>query len=411
MIDVHDALKRVLEDLPRLGGEQVAITQARGRVLAEPIHAGRDVPPFSNSAMDGYAVRVADVAAAEPDRPVALRVIETVAAGRTATLPVVPGSAIRIMTGAPLPEGADAVVRVEDTRAAGDTVEVRRTVAVGANMRHPGEDVRAGELVLDAGRTLRPADVGLAASLGLPVLRVARQPRVAIIATGDELVEIGEQLGPGQIVDSNAYTLAAAVEDAGGIPVQIGIVRDRPEQLRAAFAEAATADVVLSTGGVSAGDFDYVRAVLEGLGYRERFWKVAQKPGKPLSFGYYRNTPVFGLPGNPVSALVCFYLYALPALRAMMGAEQIFLPSAAATLAAPLRKAPALTEFVRCRVEGPPDAYVVRSTGTQSSGVLRSLSLGDGLIIGPSGVAELCAGERVRVLLLAGEGWAASPPF
>jgi molybdopterin molybdotransferase len=411
MISVRDALDRVLDDLPRVGAEQVALTHARGRVLANAIQAPRDVPPFRNSAMDGYAVRSADVTAAGADQPVRLRVLETVAAGAVATAPVSQGAAIRIMTGAPMPDGADAVVRVEDTSEAGDHVDIRAAAAAGGNVRHPGEDMRAGETVLEPGRVLRPADIGLIASLGLPMVRVARRARVAIIATGDELVDVGEVLGPGQIVNSNAYTLAAAVEEAGGEPVLMGIVRDRPELIHAAFATAITADVVLSTGGVSVGSFDYVRRILTELGYQERFWKVAQKPGKPLTFGACGRTPVFGLPGNPVSSLVCFYLYVLPALRTMMGFERVHLPSASATLAETVKKAAGLTEFVRCSLEGPPDDYRARSTGTQSSGALRSLSVGDGLIVGPPDADVLRAGARVRVVMLAPDAAVAAPPF
>ncbi|MGH7786290.1 MAG: molybdopterin molybdotransferase MoeA [Candidatus Binatia bacterium] len=411
MISVRDALDRVLHDLPRLGAEQVPLTAARGRVLIEPIAAAYDVPPFRNSAMDGYAVQSADLAAAGPEQPVRLRVLETVAAGSVARHAVRSGTATRIMTGAPVPDGADAVVKVEDTAEAGDDVAVRTAVRAGNNLRHPGEDVRRGETVLEPGRWLRPADIGLIASLGVAMVRVARRPRVAILSTGDELVDVGQPLGPGQIVNSNAYTLAAAVEELGGEARLTGIVRDRPELIRAAFVDACTADVVLSTGGVSVGNFDYVRQILADIGYAERFWKVAQKPGKPLTFGLVERTPVFGLPGNPVSSLVCFYLYVAPALRQMMGLPNVHLPSAQATLTDPLQKAGGLTEFVRCRLEGTPDDYRVRSTGTQSSGVLRSLSLGDALIVGPADVTSLPAGARVRVVLLAADAAAAAPPF
>lgn len=411
MISVRQALDLVLEGLPRAGQESVPLEAAHGRVLAATVIAPRDVPPFRNSAMDGYAVRSADVAAASATAPVELRVLETVGAGSVAGQSVRPGTAIRIMTGAPLPDGADAVVRVEDTAEVDGVVGVRVAVAPAANVRDAGEDMRAGEGVLAAGRRLRPADIGLLASLGLPTVAVARRPRVAILATGDELVDVGQPLGPGQIVNSNAYTLAAAVEEAGGEPLRLGIARDRRDALRAAFAEAVTADVVLSTGGVSVGSFDYVREILAALGYRERFWKVAQKPGKPLTFGLCDTTPVFGLPGNPVSALLCFYLYVVPALRTMMGRAHVHLPSATATLMTPLRGPAGLTEFVRCSLHGPPDAYEARSTGTQSSGALRSLSLGDGLIVAAPDGGALAAGTPVRVVLLGGDGAAATAPF
>ena len=411
MISVREALDCVLQQVPRLGGEQVPLARARGRALAEAVSARYDVPPFRNAAMDGYAASAGDVAPASGARPVRLRVIETVGAGGVPRQAVRRGAATRIMTGALMPDGADVVVRIEDTAEAGNEVEVRAPAGPGTNVRLPGEDVRAGEVVLNPGRLLRPADIGLLASIGVAMVRVACRPRVAIIATGDELVEVGQPLGPGQIVNSNAFTLASAVEEAGGEPVMLGIVRDQPDAIRNAFREACRAELVLSTGGVSVGSFDYVRQMLNELGYEERFWKVAQKPGKPLTFGFCAGTPVFGLPGNPVSSLVCFYLYVLPALRTMMGLEKVFLASAMATMAEAVPKAAELTEFVRCSVTGPPEHYEVRSTGSQSSGVLRSLSLGDGLIVGPPEVRVLEAGMRVRVVLLGSDTGAAEAPF
>lgn len=374
------------------------MTEAHGRVLHADVTACRDVPSFRNSAMDGYAVRAADLAAVEG--PIRLRVLETVAAGGVPSQPVTEGTATRIMTGAVVPEGADTVVRVEDTHESGEMVEIVAPPKSGANVRHPGEDVKMGDEVLRRGRLLRPTDVGLLASIGLATVEVGRRPRVAILSTGDELVDIGQPLGPGQIVNSNAYTLAAAVDEAGATPTVLGIIRDQPERIRGAFAEACRADVVLSTGGVSVGSFDYVRQILAELGYEEQFWRVAQKPGKPLTFGKVGHALVFGLPGNPVSSLVCFYLYVLPALRTMLGLEHVFLPTTTATMEETLRKADGLTEFVRCNLSGRPDDYRVRSTGTQSSGVLRSLSLGDGLLVGPAETTVLERGRRVQVLLL-----------
>jgi molybdopterin molybdotransferase len=411
MISVREALDRVLRQTPRSGGEQVSLTEAHGRTLHDDVIARRDVPPFRNSAMDGYAVRGADLTSRDDGEPVRLRILETVAAGGIPSLPVAEGTATRIMTGAVVPDGADTVVRVEDTREIGETVEITMPPKPGANVRQAGEDVRAGDEVLRRGRVLRPADIGLLASIGLATVEVARRPRVAIISTGDELVDIGQPLGPGQIVNSNAYILAAAVEEAGATATIFGIVRDRPELIRAAFAEACRADVVLSTGGVSVGSFDYVRQILADLGYEEQFWKVAQKPGKPLTFGRRRDALIFGLPGNPVSSLVCFYLYVLPALRTMMGSERVFLPTAMATMAESLTKANGLTEFVRCSFSGEPEDYQVRSTGTQSSGVLRSLSLGDGLIIGPADTPVLERGRRVRVVILHGTAVGDVRPF
>jgi molybdopterin molybdotransferase len=411
MISAGDALQCVLRDLPHLDAERVALTQARGRVLAQPVCAPRDVPAFRNSAMDGYAVRSIDVAGASPERPVHLRVLETVAAGIVPARVVQAETATRIMTGAAMPEGADAVVPVENTAFEDDIVAVRVPSQPGEAIRNAGEDFRAGTAVFQPGRLLRPADIGVLASVGTTMLRVVRRPRVAILATGDELVDIGQPQGPGQIVNSNEYALAAAVEEAGGEPIRLGIVRDQREDLNRAFQEAFTANLVLSTGGVSMGTFDYVRARLRDLGYQERFWKVAQKPGKPLTFGFRDGTPAFGLPGNPVSALVCFYLYVLPAMRTMTGMAEVYLPCTEAALAEPLVKRAGLTEFVRCIIEGPPADRRARSTGTQSSGVLSSVSTGHGLIVTPQDAAVVEAGTKVKVVLLKPDAGSPEAPF
>jgi molybdopterin molybdotransferase len=408
MITVREALDLVLHDIKPLGVEQVALPSALGRVLATPMTALRDVPPFRNTAMDGYAVRAADVAAASSDQPVALRIVEVVRAGAVPRVELTAGAATKVMTGSPLPDGADAVVRIEDTREADGMVRILTAAAPGAHIRLPGEDMRVGQTVLTAGRALRPADIGLLASLGVAVVPVYRRPEVAILATGDELVELGQPLAPGHIVNSNAYTLAAAVEEAGAAPRILGIVPDTVDATRAAFSDAFDSDMVLSTGGVSMGAFDVVRDALTALGVRERFWKVAQKPGKPLTFGVREATPVFGLPGNPVSSLVCFYVYVRAALRAMMGHELLHLPGVRATVEEDVRTSPGLTEFVRCTLEGEPHAYRARPTGSQSSAVLRSMSLGHGLIVAPADVGTISRGSPVRVIKLADDA-AAQP--
>jgi molybdopterin molybdotransferase len=409
MISVEEALDLVLRELPCLGSEQVLLPHAFGRVLTAPVQATRDIPPFRNSAMDGYAVRAADTAPASASAPVRLRILEMIGAGALPRHAVGSGTATKIMTGSPMPDGADAVVRIEDTEERDGDVQIGTSVAAGTNVRHPGEDMRAGETVLTPGRALRPADIGLLASLGVAVVRVRRKPVVTILSTGDELVELGQPLAPGQIVNSNAYTLAAAVEEVGATPRLAGIVRDTVDETRRAFLDAFSSDMVLSTGGVSMGTFDLVRQTLSELGVVERFWKVAQKPGKPLTFGMRAGVPVFGLPGNPVSSLVCFYLYVRPALRAMQGFEQLHLPTVDATLDATMHTAKGLTEFVRCTLEGEPGAYRARATGSQSSGVLRSLSLGQGLIVAPPDVTTIERGSRVRVMLLNDDAVAVPP--
>jgi len=361
--------------------------------------------------MDGFAVRAADVETATAAQPVRLRVLEVVGAGAVPQATVTAGTATQVMTGTPMPDGADSVVRVEDVAEGGPgEALVARAVPIGANVRQPGEDVRAGDLVFTPGRVLRPPDVGLLASLGLTVVSVARRPEVAILATGSELVEIGQPLGPGQIVNSNAYTLAAAVEEAGGLPRVLGIATDTRAATRAAFADALSSDVVISTGGVSVGAFDVVRAALADLGVEERFWKVAQRPGKPMSCGRRGDVPVFGLPGNPAAALVCFHLYVRPAIRTMLGDATPHLPVVSATLDTAVKTIGGLTEFIACSLSAASNGLRTRPVGSRSSGVLRSMSLGEGLLVAPPDVTEIPAGAAVHVIKL-GPDAAATAPF
>lgn len=410
MISVADAIRLVLADLQPTGVEQVPVPASVGRVLAGPVRSGRNVPPFRNSAMDGYAVRAGDVAAATAGQPVRLRLLEVVAAGEQPRAAVTPGTATQVMTGSPVPEGADAVVRIEDVQAAdAEGIVVGRPVAAGANIREAGEDVRMGDDVLEAGRVLRAPDVGLLASIGLATVRVRRRPEVAIVTTGSELVDLGQAPGPGQIANSNAYTLGAAVTEAGGVPRLLGIVPDDAAALRAAFTDALTSDLVLSTGGVSVGAFDLVRGILDDLGVVERFWKVAQRPGKPLLFGRRGSTPVFGLPGNPVSAPVCFSLYVRPALRAMLGDPAPHLRVATATLESDVGSVAGLTEFIPVVLSEAGGTLRARPTGPRGSGILRSLSLADGLLVGPPEATLLPAGSAGRVILL-GPGSSPHPP-
>lgn len=400
MISVHDALVMILETVSPLAGERIGLLEATGRVLAEEIHSEREVPPFANSAMDGYAVRWDDVQEANADQPVTLAVREVVQAGMIPTQTVTPGTASKIMTGAVVPSGADTVIRVEDTEEHDGQVWIQRNERAGNNVRASGEDIHRGQVVLEKGRVLRPADIGLLASVGRSLVLVRQRPRVAILSTGNELAEVDEALRPGQIVNSNAYALAAAVREAGGVPVPLAIARDTLTEIRATLGEAVRHDVVLSTGGVSVGDFDFVKEAMDELGIQRLFWQVAQRPGKPLTFGLLRERPYFGLPGNPVSALVCFYLYVRPALRRMMGYEKLFSPVVSATVAHDIPKAKGLTEFVRCRLVLTNGHYEVHSTGSQGSGVLSSLSLGEGLIIGSPDLPLLPKGMKVQVIVL-----------
>ena len=406
MTSVREALETVLRETAPLGTERVGLLESAGRVLAETIRSQRDVPGYANSAMDGYAVRFTDV-----ERCPARLPVTGVASAGGAVPEIGPGEASKVMTGAPIPRGADTVVRVEDTRSEGESVVIERHGPKGAHIRLPGEDIRRGDVVLEPRRVLSPADVGLLASIGRTVLLVHQRPRVAILSTGNELVEADDPISPGQVVNSNAYTLTAAVEEAGGIAVPLPVARDTLDAIRSAFTEAARCDAILSTGGVSVGEFDYVKQVMDEVGVRRFFWKVAQKPGKPLTFGILSGRPYFGLPGNPVSSLVCFYLYARPALLRMMGHTAVHLPAIDARVGETIRKAEGLVEFVRCRLERQEGAWHAFSTGSQSSGVLRSMSEGDGLIVAPAERSVLEPGTGVRVVLLTTRGGSVEPPF
>jgi molybdopterin molybdotransferase len=402
MTSADQALQIVLDNVAPLGVERLSITAALGRVLAEEVHSPRDIPGFDNSAMDGYAVRAADVAAASEARPVRLEVLETVAAGMMPSRQVAAGQAVRTMTGAPIAPGADAIVPVERTRSEGNSVEVMAAAEAGAFVRPRGEDLRRDELVMSAGKTLSPSDLGMLAALNRSMIDVWRRPRVAIVATGDELVDVDQIPAGAQIVNSSAYALAGAIREAGGEPVMLKVARDTPEEVRARLAEALAFDVVLSTGGVSVGQFDHVKGILDELGLRQLFHGVAQKPGRPLKFGTIGGRPIFGLPGNPVSTMVCFYLYVRPALLRMSGvvAAEAGLPRVTVRCATEIRLAANLTEFVRVRLERRDGEVYATPTGYQGSGVLSSLSRADALLIGPAAVSVLKADDQATVLLL-----------
>ncbi|HYK63374.1 MAG TPA: gephyrin-like molybdotransferase Glp, partial [Patescibacteria group bacterium] len=380
----------------------------------EDIRSPRDIPGFDNSAMDGYAVRAADIARAGASNPIRLRVLNTVAAGAMPTERVEAGTAMRTMTGAPVAEGADAIVPVEQTRGIGETVEILSAVEPRTFIRPRGEDLRQGEVVMEAGKRLTPADLGTLASLNRSTVDVMRRPRVAIISTGDELVDVDQAPTGAQIVNSNAYSLAGAVREAGGEPTILKVARDRPEEIRARFLETFGFDAALSTGGVSVGQFDHVKGTLDELGMRQVFHGVAQRPGRPLKFGTVSGKPIFGLPGNPVSTLVCFYLYARPALLKMGGRRDLGLRRATVRCAVDIRTARELTEFVRVRLRREGGELYATPTGNQGSGILSSLSRADALLIGPASASVLAAGDQATVLLLsegAVDGDAGAEPF
>jgi molybdopterin molybdotransferase len=391
LISIAEARRRVLEAVTRLGDEDVPLELALGRVLAEEVTSAIDVPPFDSSGMDGYAL----IAGPEAE----LEVIGEARAGHPAAEAVRPGAAVRISTGAALPEGADAVVPVERTQRTGDGVHVP-AAAPGTNIRRAGEDIRAGDIVLRAGTVLGPAELGVAASVGRASLRCALRPRVAVLVTGDELIPPGEPLGPGGIYSSNGFALTAQVEQAGAALVGRGSVPDTPEGTRGAIREALeAADVVIVSGGVSVGPHDHVKDALRNLGVEEHFWGVRLRPGKPTWFGTRGDTLAFGLPGNPVSAMVTFQLFARPALAALQGAAADA-PRATAVLAHPVARNRKRDEAVRVRLRHTEEGLVAEATGEQGSHMLTSMLGADGLALIAAGEGELAAGERVDVELL-----------
>ena len=400
VITVEEAVRLILDQLSPLPGEQVPLLQANGRVLFEDVRSGRCVPSFANSAMDGFAVRWQDVSRVSSASPANLKILEEIPAGYVAKRRVREGTAMKIMTGAPLPRGADTIVRVEYTNSDGDEVRINKTNGRAAHVRQAGEDIQKGQMILEKGKRLTPADIGLMASVGKSRVRVYRRPTVALISTGDELLEVEDRPRVGKIVNSNSYTLSTAVQECGAVPRLFGIVRDTRKSLAAAFKRAVRYDVVITSGGVSVGDYDFVKEALGDAGVQMGFWKVAQKPGHPLAFGRIGKKPVFGLPGNPVSSTVSFLLYARPALLKMMGYQNLFLPVVKAKLEHEIKKGHGLKEFIRCRLRYEADQIFASSTGTQSSGVLRSLSLAQGLIVAREEQTFIEKGSQVPVILI-----------
>lgn len=400
MLSVAQARQRILDQVGRLAAEDVPLREAAGRVLAEEVRATTDVPGFTNSAMDGYAVLARDVAAAGPANPVRLPLRGEVRAGVAPPHPLQAGTAIRIMTGAPVPAGADAVVRVEDTAEEDGAVLIRASVSAGTSLRAAGSDLRAGDLVAAPGRVVSPGVIGVCAAAGRTSLRCLRRPSVMVLTTGDELRDVGEPLEPGQIVNTNRYTLAAAVEEAGGLVLDAGVARDEREQIAAALRQAAAADLVISSGGVSMGAYDLVRDLLAQEG-RIDFWQVALRPGKPLAFGSVRGVPLIGLPGNPVSSLVAFELFARPALLKMQAREDRERPRLWARTEDALSGPPHLEQYFRGVARRQDDGISVRLTGDQGSHVLRSMADANCLVILPLKTGQIPAGGRVEIIELA----------
>ncbi|MCX7682176.1 MAG: molybdopterin molybdotransferase MoeA [Anaerolineae bacterium] len=401
MLSVEEALAQVLAAFEPLPPERKPILEALGQVLAEDIFAGMDIPPLANSAMDGYAVRCADTAEASPEHPCRLRVVADLAAGYVLNEPLQPGTAVRIMTGAPVPPGAEAVIPFEEIERDGEEILVSRPYPYHKNIRAAGEDVRAGQKVLPRGTVLRPQEIGMLAALGRAEALVHRRPRVAILSTGDEVIAVDAPWQPGKIRDANSYSNAAQVLRYGGVPLCLGIARDDIADLTAKIRTGLEqgADLFLTSGGVSVGDFDVVKQVLAAEG-EMAFWQVRMKPGKPLAFGHIRGVPLLGLPGNPVSAMIAFELFARPAILKMLGKTQLEKPTVEAVLLDEIKRKDNRRHYLRVSLEERDGRYHARLTGDQGSGILLSMVLAQGLAIIPEDVDHLPAGSRVQVMML-----------
>jgi molybdopterin molybdotransferase len=400
MIRIEDALARILENIKPLPAERVSILDALGRVADEDIHAGRNIPPKDNSAMDGYAVRFQDILSASPEHPAILSVVEDIPAGSIPQKRVGPAEAARIMTGAPIPEGADAVIRMEDTEKEGRAVKIFVASTQGQYIRNAGEDVAEGEKVISRGNVIRPAEVGIMASLGRSFVRVYQKPLVAVLATGNELVDVDGKPTLWQIISSSSYAFSAMIAECGGIPLQIGIAKDTREDLLEKFEAAGRADVIISSGGVSVGDYDLVKDIMKEVGNDMQFWQVAMKPGKPLAFGTLKGIPLFGLPGNPVSSMVSFEQFVRPSILKMTGHKNLFRRMIKATLSEDVTKAKGLVHFIRAKVEYKNGHYIATTTGEQSSGMLKTMVLANGLVVLPEDMTAVKAGDEVTVQLL-----------
>jgi molybdopterin molybdotransferase len=413
-VSVREARETILRAVAPLAPERRSLLDTLGSVLAEDVASPVDLPPWDNSAMDGFAVRGGDVRGASEDAPRVLRVVDDVPAGSFPARPVGPGEAVRVMTGAPVPEGADGVVRVEHTDGGSGIgtpdgrVAVRSDLDAGKNVRRQGEDVRRGDVVLRAGTPLRAAELGVAASLGRAELSVVRRPRVAVLASGDELVEVerfAEVLAGRKIVSSNSYALAAQLAESGIEARVLGIAADTPASLRERLEGARGCDALVTTAGISVGEHDHVRAVMESLGAEVGFWRVRARPGSAFAFGTVAGLggiPWFGLPGNPVSTLVTFEVLVRPALLRMCGRRAVFPPVEPARLREAVSVKRGLTHFLRVRVDRQDGDLAVALTGSQSSGVLTSMAAADGLLVVPESGGEFAAGETLPVIVLGG---------
>jgi molybdopterin molybdotransferase len=404
MLTVAEASERILAEIRPLETESVALRQALGRVCAEDIPATVTMPPWSNSSMDGYAVRSADITPVMSGEPVKLRVVATIAAGEFASRPLKRGEAMRIMTGAPVPEGADSVIRKEDTDGGSQKVEIRDARDVWKNIRPAGEDFQRGDMLAKRGNPIKPALIGVLASSGVSEVKTFKRPHVAIISSGNELVEIDEfdEVSAGRrIVSTNSYTLDALTRVAGGIPIDLGIAADTKASLKRKLDSANDSDLILTSAGVSVGDLDHTRDVFASLGGQQKFWKVKMRPGAPLAFGMLNGVPWLGLSGNPVSAMVSFELFVRPALRKMQGYAALFRRTVTVTMEEEVKIGAKLTHFLRAIVTRKEDGTLVaRLTGHQSSAALTSMARANALLIVPETSPTVAKGSPLKAMML-----------
>lgn len=414
MIKVEEALKTILETIKILEPETVGLVDSLGRILTEDIHSDLDIPAFDNSAMDGYAVKSLNTAGASKNEPKTLEVTADLKAGQITKKILDDNQAIRIMTGAAIPHGVDSVVMVEDTLSVDSrrpTVDGRRMrdegqkeyvrilkeAKSGENIRKAGEDIKKGELVIQKGTLLKSAHIGILASLGKTKIKVTRKPKVAVLATGDEVVDIDEKLLPGKLRNSNTYALCSQIVNCEGIPKNLGIARDKPEQLEEKIKEGLDCDLILTSGGVSIGDYDLVKFILAKMGTNIKFWQVAMRPGKPLVFGTIQEIPIVGLPGNPVSSMVSFEVFVRPALLKMLGQKSDDRKEVDAVLEENIAKKKGIRYFLRAHTWWDEGIYLTRTTGPQGSGILKSMALANSLIILPEEEESIEKGTRVTV--------------
>jgi len=401
MISLEEAQQLILANISSLPSERVSLADGLDRFLSQSITAGRTVPPADNSAMDGFAVRTADVTNASPEHPVRLLITGSLPAEAVPAASVSPGQAMKIMTGSPIPDGADAVIPVEQTQTSGPEVVISHCPRPGENIRRAGEDIREGQVILESGIRLGPAQLGLLASQGETAVAVGQRPRVAILATGNELVEPGQPAKSHEIYSSNHMTLISQVRQCSGIPLFLGIARDNAGQLESCIRAAAHCEVLVTSGGISMGDFDLVKQALDKLGLETIFWKVAIKPGMPTLFGRLRQQWVFALPGNPVASMVCFEQFVRPAILKLQGAGRLFRPKQKVTLAAEIHKKPGRLHLQRAQLMTDQEGrYLASVTGDQGSGILSSMAQAQALLILPADRRQFSPGEQVWAYLL-----------